>query len=156
MAYNNSNNVSYSENESKFSSDFACLYRIHSLLVDCNNYSRQALSTNEKNYYINLWYATLSALNREIMPNLSQDDLNKLDKELKALIENINKVKTIGSLIDYDKTPEGNIPFLNQQKFSNFYSYLSNIEMNLRKIATYKKLLLNSKKGIAFTMGEED
>lgn len=149
-------NTNYSENESKFSSDFACLWRIHSLLIDCNNYSRMAIASNEKLFYLNSWYATVRVLFREIMPNLSEDDKSKLNSELENILKCWNIIKSVGSLYSVDRTPEGVNNFINITKFEIFYNNLSKIEMGLRFIATYKKMLLNSKRGIVFTMGEEE
>jgi hypothetical protein len=115
-----------------------------------------AIASNEKLFYLNSWYATVRVLFREIMPNLSEDDKSKLNSELENILKCWNIIKSVGSLYSVDRTPEGVNNFINITKFEIFYNNLSKIEMGLRFIATYKKMLLNSKRGIVFTMGEEE
>lgn len=128
--------------QTEFNSSLTSLERLHELLIDSNESSKQAYTnqdTKTRIYWLTRWKYNTKAIYREISP--------KLNKKEKQNINNLyKKYQQATKIIMNKKTPQGAIKLLNPKGFIKQWNITHNIEITLRKAADKRGMLITDKK----------
>lgn len=132
----------YKQPQTEFNSSLSSLERLHELLIDSNESSKQAFTNpniNQRIQYLKRWKYNTKAIYREISPKLTKTEKNTIKKQFKKYQEAQTIIKT-------KKTPEGKINILNTKGFRQQWNITHNIEIQLRKAADIRGMLITNRK----------
>lgn len=128
--------------ETIFNSAAASLERLHELLVDSNKHSRACFMEMEgdsarlgyNGECLIFWENTLKAIWREVSPKLTEAEMQKIQQEF-DIIKNLPITETFHNY-------KGTSTRINIQNFNQNWEQLHKIEMNLRRLADARGMLL--------------
>lgn len=125
----------------QFNAAIASTERLHKLLLECNFYSK-GVENNYPDRYNNilLWRSSVDALFREIAAKLTDDEY----KHIETLFQDLAKVKLQNVSIKANRAYTYN----DERGFYTFKTKLRNIEIQLRRLADRRGLLIPNKESM--------
>lgn len=132
----------------KFNAAIASTERLHNLLQDCNFYSKGIGHEYYERYNnLMLWKNSIDAVFREIAAKLNEDEFNHIENMFKDLL----KVK----LFTYDPSSRHRIKTIhNELGFYDYAGILRKIEIQIRRLADKRGLLIPNKESVEGVISE--
>lgn len=133
----------------KFNAAIASTERLHHLLEDCNDFSRQVDigSLSSRVEHMKLWENTIDAVYKEIYPKITNNS--------KDIDELFNKIGTINISKSIYNNPSETKFIIIEEEFNKKKTLLRSLELKLRFLADKVGLLIPNKKSMNFLLGED-